>query len=292
MEKLEMDFVQYWHIALIEEIKEEGLMFDENLSKDLLIIRYFSYLRKKGIRKPYNIKIAKEFNCPPELKKGLDQLIEVLKKGDDISPYLSKQVDKLNNDGMYNDWGILHLHLGDEIEANKKYIKRTGPLLFVYFLNDMAYLINVFQHKDWTKKDILQIMQNNWPELIEPFKIKGAQGLSYEVTDAQHQQLRDAGISVPVELIDKDGTKIVIIPPGMGIMTSGDAMIDVREYQNGIKEVRKLEISVKNNIGLINDTILKQKLQVPNVLRFNLVNIDGKWKVKEVNTGLIFNLSS
>ncbi len=97
------------------------------------------------------------------LPNGLNQLVGILEKGQDISPYLSKQVDNISAiDGMFNDWGVLHLHLGDQPNPKDgRYIARTGPLLFLYLMQDNAYLINIYQHGDWTDKSILQTVQDN-----------------------------------------------------------------------------------------------------------------------------------
>jgi hypothetical protein len=194
---IEMDFLSDWHDIMIGDMTADGLQFSSTISKDLLVIRYFTHLRKKGGQtpRPRRVHLSKEFVCPPELSTGFNQLVDVLQKGQDVSPYISKQVDNISAiDGMFNDWGIIHLHLGDRLDPRDgRYIVRTGPLLFLYLMADDAYLINIYEHGNWTDKSILQTVQDNWPELIKPFVLNGVIGLSHQ---PQKSNTRSSGTQV------------------------------------------------------------------------------------------------
>ncbi|MBV1821457.1 hypothetical protein L0P54_10115 [Anaerosalibacter bizertensis] len=287
MGEIQMDFVKDWQEEILKDIKKEGIQIPNDIRTDSLIIKYFTYLRKKGTGQPYHIHKSKEFKCPSELKYGLNQIIYILEYGGDISPYLSKQVDELENDGMFNDWGVLHFHLGKEMEKNNKYVKRTGPLLFVYFKENNAYLINIYKHGDWTKKEVLQIMYDNWPELIEPFIMKEVQGLSTSFTEKEHQELRKSGVATIMELKNRKGNNVVIMPPGLGITTSRDALIDVRNYDYEVDKIHSLEDLIKREISLIKDLMQKESIEIPEKFIFCLARNQGKWYIKEKNTNLI-----
>ncbi len=289
MGEIQMDFVKDWQEEILKYIKKEEIQIPNDIRTDSLIIKYFTYLRKKGTGQPYHIHKSKEFKCPSELKYGLNQIIYILEYGGDISPYLSKQVDELENDGMFNDWGVLHLHLGKEMEKNNKYVKRTGPLLFVYFKENNAYLINIYKHGDWTKKEVLQIMYDNWPELIEPFIMKEVQGLSSPLTEKDHQKLRNSGGCTLIELKDdQQENNIVIVPPGWGIATSGDSIIDVRNYDYEVNKIYGLEKLVRENIVSIKEFIKSYNIDIPETFTFKLLKKKDKWVIKEVNTKLVF----
>lgn len=241
---VQMDFLSDWQNIMIEEIKEVGLSYSPATFTDSLIIKYFTYQRKKGgSPRPRRVHMSNRFSYPPELENGLKRLIDTLKKGEDISPYFSKQVDKISSiDGMFNDWGVLHLHLGDGIDpANGRYVTRTGPLLFLYLHEEDAYLINVYEHGDWTDRSVLQTAFDNWPELIEPYVLKGAIGLSPPYTEEDHARLRAAGLNVAMELKDNEGNTFVIAPPGFGQTASRDAFADVRAYHQSINTIRAIE---------------------------------------------------
>lgn len=287
MENIQMNFVSDWKEGIIQEITDAGIQIPEGRSKDSVIIKYFTYLRKRGDMKPRRIHISQQFTCPPGYEAGLEKLINVLKNGEDFSPYLSKLVVKLMNDGMFNDWGILHLHLGEDLEDNNKYVKRTGPLLFLFLHEDDAYLINIYTHQNWTKKEILQLMYDNWPELIDRFKINGVLPNS-TFTEQQHQRLRNRGMNVMVGLKDSNGEEFAIVPPGLGITASGDSMNDVRVYHRQLKILRDMEEMIRNNLEMVKTTIKNQNQLLPEVLKFKLVSLEGNWKVVEDNTQLIF----
>lgn len=286
-----MDLVQDWQDIMLEDIRKEGLSFSLTQPRDTLIIRYFTYLRKQGPKKPCTIFKSREFYCPPQLRKGLKQIETLLKRGEDISLYLSKDVENLKEDLMFNDWGVLHLHLGDTLDKKKNLIKRTGPLLFIYFKDAEAYFINIFQHKEWTKKAVIQTIYDNWPDLITPFKlnIPEFQGFSPEFSESDHLKLRTSHMNVMLEIKDEYGNRLPLMPPGMGLVSSGDSMKDVRSYQYQVNEIRKIEDTITENIGNI---ARNQSLKgIPtNRFYFRLIYFKGSWKVLEVNSGLLLNV--
>ncbi|MFD1130727.1 hypothetical protein [Paenibacillus sp. PDC88] len=271
---IEMNLVSDWQDIIIEDMVADGLRFSKSTQKDLLVIRYFTYLRKKGgVTRKRRLHLAKEFNCPLHLKNGFDKLIDVLENGQDISPYLSKMVDKISFfDGMFNDWGVLHLHLGDHPdEKDGNYVARTGPVLFLYLNENEAYLINVYEHGSWTDKSVLQTVYDNWPELIEPYIFKGVKELQYQITEENHEKLRKKGYTVMLELKDISGNAIILAPPGLGITASRDAMHDVRSYKRTVNDIRRLEQDIRENPQLI-QTLFKDSMADALQLRLVLEN--------------------
>lgn len=281
---VQMDFVSDWQEINIREMQAEGLQFPASTSKDLLVIRYLNYERKKGGEAhPRKVHFSKEFACPPSVQNGLNKLVHVLENGQDISPYLSTRVDNVNYlDGLFNDWEILHLHLGERPHPrNPRFIERTNELLFLILKQDNAYLINVFDHKvSWANKSILQTIQDNWPSLIEWCILRGI-SLERNVTMEEHFELRKAGINVMMELTDKNGKSVVITPPGLGITTSGDSIQDVREYDRMVHAFRKVEQWAKQNIS----KIIPSGVPVPDPIQLKLVLDDGNWLIVEQSTG-------
>lgn len=288
---IEMDFRSDWQNVMIKDMVAEGLRFSTTTSKDLLVIRWFTYLRKKGgqTSMPRRVHKSKEFACPPELIAGLDQLVDKLQKGQDISPYLSKQVDNITNiDGMFNDWGVLHLHLGDRPDPkDNRYVVRTDPLLFLCWKPDDVYLINIYKHGDWTDRSILQTIQDNWPEFIKPFVMSGVIRLSQQYTEKEHQTLRNAGVTVFIELKDQNGDIIVMAPPGLGITSSRDAMQDVRSYDGQLKEIYKIEEYVRDNPELF---LKGFERSIADPMQLKLVHENEKWNIVEQSTGSMCEL--
>lgn len=280
-----MEFLKDWQDLLIEDINSAGLRFSSNLSKETLIIRYFSYIRKIGPKKPLKVFKSEEFTCPEQYQNALSTIEELLKTGGDISPYLSKDVEKLKNDLMFNDWGVLHLHLGNSLQENTKYIERTGPLLFIYRRGVNVYLINIYPHQQWTNKGVVESLYNNWPELISPYILPGVTGMSQEYTEEEHLQLRKAGINVCMEIQDRNHKKIYLAPPGLGIATSGDSIEDVRNYQNIANRLMRLEDNITENIEEIKEKMIEEKKDLPNIYQFKIIKNDDKLEIREKNTG-------
>ncbi|ACB85093.1 hypothetical protein [Natranaerobius thermophilus] len=273
-------------------MKEVGLEFStEEHEKDKLIIKYLNYLRKIEIQEAKYIYKSKEFYCPPEHEKGLEKLIDTIEKERDISPYLSTRAKQLKDDGMFNDWGVLHLHLGNNLD-NRGYIERTGPILFAYYNNQekAAYLINIYEHGNWAKKDVLQIMYDNWPWVLDPFKLNGVSAVTPDFEEDEHLKLRKSGGNILINLQDEKGNLLPIAPPGWGITTAGTSVADVMIYQKLVQEIQDLEKLVKENTEKIIKQMRQQGVIAPEGPNFKLVKISGKWYVKEVNTNCALNL--
>ena len=86
-----------------------------------------------------------------------------------MNPHLNNATKKDKLDGLLYDWGIHHLHLGETFSA-PGYVKRTGPVLFAIFRNDNVYFIDIRDHVGWSDKGLLEIVNENWPELLSIYK--------------------------------------------------------------------------------------------------------------------------
>lgn len=117
---------------------------------------------------------------------------------------------------------------------------------------------------------------------MEQFIVKDSNGLSHQYTEEQHYSLRQKGYSTFAELTNSEGKKVVIIPPGLGILTSGDAMIDTKTYNANIKTLRNLEKYIEDNVV---ELISKIGVKEPTSLSLKLVWDNELWKVIEHNRG-------
>lgn len=269
----------------------------QNLDPSLASIRVLTYLRKTGNSLPKKIIKSKDFDksIPVELADNVHSLINKIENGVDLTPYLSKNSIILNNDEkfdyLFNDWGILHLHLGKEFEAkNPKFIKRTGPLLFIIPYFDKVYLLSVFNHRDnvWSKKILVQKVYDNWPELLHKFD--DIIGLPTEISDDDRQLLRKAGInSAIIDIKDsKNGEKIFVSMNGLGYSTIGDPIVDIQYYNKIVKKLKKLQEIIKNRIYLspLIYATYKEQSVVYLILNFDLKK--RRWQVRDLITENIF----
>ncbi|MBA0213242.1 hypothetical protein [Pectobacterium brasiliense] len=169
---------------------------------DTLINIYHSLIPKKERRVVESI----DFSCPEEVKNGYAQLKFKISKGFDLNPHLSKQIfnPKLN-DGMHLDFGLYHLHLGVELEKDKKgniFSKRSGPILVAYVADDAIYCVGIFEHSSqlWSSSKLIEVIDREWPYLIESKKLTCVKDISPIIEDKDRAELRKIGLNTAVTL--------------------------------------------------------------------------------------------
>jgi len=146
-----------------------------------------------------------------------------LKAGLDVSPWLSKTVRTAKTnakvDMLFNDWQIMHFHLG-QVMQTPRMVGRTKPLLFAHIAGSEATLIDVEPHGAWTELTLLQKLLRANPNAMPQFNMVTPNALT-------SQQLKNLRANRTNALIDVDGKAIM---PG-GIMSSGHAMRILNYYQ-------------------------------------------------------------
>ena len=201
----------------------------------------------------------------------------------------------MNNDKkfdyLFNDWGILHLHLGKEFEDKKsKFIKRTGSLLFIIPYFDKVYLLSVFNHGDnvWSKKILVQEVYDNWPELL--YKSDDIVSLETEISDDERQLLRKAGINSPIIDIkdSKTGEKIFVSMNWSGYCITGDPIVDIQYHDKIVKKLKKLQEIIKNRIYLSPAIYENYKEQTVVYLTLNFDLKKRRWQVRDLITENVF----
>ncbi|QEY26589.1 hypothetical protein [Neisseria zalophi] len=221
MKNITYDFEGDWIQHVKSQIKSWGFQVNQFPSdvRDILYLYHSIKRRLVSIQKREVIKSA-NFLCPEKVKLGYLQFCEDCTQGRDLNKYLSKSIQDLyTNDAMLNDWGIHHFHLGEKEDSkNTHFIARTKELLFAIITNSKIYCIGIFKHEDWTDQSILDIIENNWPFLIEAHKIKGENiTLAWKPNDNDLRKLRKNNINTPAQTSNGN----VYITPGGGINASG-----------------------------------------------------------------------
>ena len=277
------DYVQILRRRLIRlgytECSIDSVKDDYNL-----VLAYFGALRRLVSNVPRTVLKAKGFVCPPKYGCVLAEIERKIRRGENINPYLSRKLPDLRvNDDLLNDWGIQHLHFGSSAFTtegkNKGRMTGTKELLYVYFTEQSAYLIEIGDHHTFAKQKLLHILHDNWPELLKQYEDPSIKSvIPDDLTSEHRRELRKAGYNMGVDIMP-DGTAYVMI--GGGRTWSGDNLIDVDQTNH----LRNWAYHQTNNLrGCISEIVTELRtkrgleIEEPIVLRLLVEGkADGQW---------------
>ena len=234
------DLYGQW-IDMIRNILEEKWGYDTSaLSDQDIDMTWESWQQRRISKMPRTVARADNFTCPPELQSGLKALEEAFESGDDVTPWQSNSVDNINfRDKMLTDFGVNHFHLGPMI-TGCRFSDRTDELLFAVVNHNKVYEIGIYNHDrdNWIELDILNIIDCNWPEVLDPYTIKGAFDVSPQEESIQDvKNLRDNDINSVRKL--RSGR--IIVPPGGGVLGDGRSAFAMNTTRTRKKQFEKWE---------------------------------------------------
>lgn len=256
--KFDMDVLEWANKAIIK-LKYEKVGNLEPVSRP---VQFFSIIRNTIPSIPRKIEVANDFSVPKENEEGYKILVTEILQGTDLSPRGSRQQRQPTGylDSMLLDWNIYHLHLGlNKIKNGKSkgLIQGGKEILFVYFNDDYAYIIGIFDHSAWCKREVLEIIKDNWPHLLKPFEID-LMDFEGDVEEDDHLKMRKAKINVPIKIGNS-----LYFGPGGGYAMSG----------HGQQEVHKA-LLVMRTANHLNSVISKYSDQLEAIYLSNKGNLD------------------
>ncbi len=183
--------------------------------------------------KKRKVYLSDSFQCSPNLVDGWETFKQVVEKGGDLKPYLSRGVKNLKSDYMLYSWGIYHFHLGLKIEKDG-FTERTKYVLIAFINEDSFYVIGIYNHQSdakvlpWDNTEIVEILHRNWSYLISDFQIVGV--LSAFLSPEARKSLRKMNGNTTISV--SNGTVYSMV--GGGIMPNGENILDVMrmDYEN------------------------------------------------------------
>lgn len=247
--QLKTNFFDDW-LNMLKDILQNHWGYDiSNVSDQELPFIYFNAESRRPDQRIRNIYKSDVFSCPESLGSGWERLKGVIQTGGDVTPNLSKLVERLNNkDSLLNDWGVHHFHLGDTLSG--QFIERTGPLLFALVTKENFYAINVFNHGAWADQDIVEIIHRNWPDAISQYQIKDVLSVT-EVSESDRLNLRKEHANSFFTV--SDGT--VYAPIGGGVVSSGYNIHAIVKTDHQRKVLRELEEQLQSQLVNIKDAL-------------------------------------
>ena len=247
--KLKSDFFSDW-INILKDILENHWGYDiSNVSDEELPFVYFNAEKRRPDQRPRNLILSDVFSCPSNLQAGWERLKDMVKDGNDLTPNLSKLVNRINNkDSMLNDWGVHHFHLGENLYG--QFMERTGPLLFALVTIESFYAINIFNHAAWADDDIVEIIHKNWPDVISQYQIKGVISTT-EITESERLTLRAKNANAFVTV--SDGT--VYAPIGGGVVGAGYNLQAIMNTDRQRSTLKALEDHLQSQLVDLKETL-------------------------------------
>jgi hypothetical protein len=177
-----------------------------------LLVVYHNWMNRLVRPQPRQVRKSRAFEQNPifaQRKSDIDQIIADIEEGRDVRKYLSRDIKipvqnprkkskgrRRDLDLMLNDWGVHHLHISTQIEPNG-FVKRDGPLLFAVFKPQVAYLIDVMKHRDWTRVHVLEVLATEWSDEGVIYEVIGILDGPKSYTDEERAKKRAAGLSAP-----------------------------------------------------------------------------------------------
>jgi hypothetical protein len=210
-----------------EQLAAEGVAFDDEAARvealrrsqnipfnrpHWLCMQWFAVQRKKisPAPRPVRWSLALESKTiPAHHRLALDRIAAASAAGEDLTPYLSKAwCDIGRSDGLLNDWGVHHLHLYPAPQRSKE-------LLYVVEFSNALLFLDLLDHKAFSRKNLVEILQVEAPEVVSEFELTGIRE-GFEPTEKERSAARHRGVNLLTQIDGK-----VFMPLGGGQSASG-----------------------------------------------------------------------
>ena len=229
---------------IVEQIlTKKAIAVDPAEPYEEAVYRYYANARRRLNVQRYTVVESKELACPSDLAPGYAELKSELERGIDVTDRLSTRTPRPKyEDQLLNDWGITHFHLGlRDAQGN---VQPAKVVLFAFVCDDVVHCIRFAEHGSWSEIVLLEILQRNWPQTIEPARAKDLS--RYEWSDEDRKKIRRDHGNI---LNTVNGE--VFAPIGGGISAAGTSMRAHWLADRAILLVVDYEKRVRENIATI-----------------------------------------
>ena len=264
-----------------------------------ILLRFFVLQHRLLGPGPYQIALSSRaalrlfFEIPSKAREGAYRLLQCAHSTEEMWPHQSTRLLRgghygvgrkhPQHDALFNDWGIQHLHLGMSFRADG-FIERTLFVAFIIIRSRVLYVIDIRPHGSWEDVELLNIVDRNWPALVDPHLAKGA--LAFQPPpELNTKRARKLGLTMPIQLASGK----ILLPPGGGYMNSGHSRIALTEMDRCLAGLQRLQAYACEN-----ETVLLRRVQEvhPHVTRLDLhVEFVGNdLELRDRSSGLRFTL--
>ena len=169
-------------------------------------------------------------------------------------------------------------------------MERSDFLLFLKIHQQDVYFIDVRPHNEqyvFAQKELLRITHDEWPYILEQYKLKGVLGISNEIDDPDKIiKMRKAGVNV-IHRVGKD----YYVPMGGGITHAGTSTEVTIEVNNLYRMARNAAEYIQKNKQSIAAFITDSVGAVLPNLDFHLILSERGFFVFEKNSNCIIPIN-
>ena len=206
-------------LATLVDKKTSKKITKQNMHWRRLVEHYYQFARRRismEKREVFESQFLKNQDLygTPEYRL----FIKKIEEGEDLTPYLSKQIKQAIQDKLLDHYGIVHFHIGKE-DSQSQFVKRQGKILFAYILDKTAYLIGFFPHGKWSDIKPVEILYEEWPFLFQ--KIQNIE--PEELTDQQREVLWRKNYNT---ILSINGESLMLGRP-LGVSVNGASMLEI-----------------------------------------------------------------
>lgn len=262
-----------------------------------LLRQFHNVLAKRISPMPRTVHLSADIQRHPlfdgEKKAIISRIITDIECGSDLSKYLSEKSDQLDlHDKCLAHFGAHHFHLGEIVEsrgARRGRVRGTKHLLFVRIIESDAYLLDILGHEirsGFLNLHLFRVMQRNWPESVESYRLPNALGLTRSYTDEEGAYLLEHDINLAVEPAPGQ----VYFLPGMGTTTAGTSCLVEERTDRTLNEMLSISEQIKQNPDLHADKIAKTTGIRYNTIRLRGGIADNALEIYDATSGFGFRI--
>lgn len=214
------EFAEELRRAFTRILKSMGFVIPSGLDFRKTCITFFGILHRMIPAMPRPVRWSSELRTrglTPHHQLALRTIEAESLGGQSLNHRLTRKFwDAAFDDGLLNDWGIQHLHLGAPGSGPKGLSGGMKDLLFVLVRPDVLYFIDVRDHHAFAEHALVEIIHANWPDVLAPYRMRANLRLGGSPTPQERRDARKGGLTMFTQMAD--GT--IYGPPGGGQATS------------------------------------------------------------------------
>ena len=121
-----------------------------------------------------------------------------------------------------------------------------------------------------TEQELVRILADNWPEVMEPYRIKGVASLTQNISDEDYNNLRSCNVTTMIDL--HDGR--VYLGANLGLNTAGTSARAVRRHND-----------YSNNAVLFEQAMGKAADDIGKIINQKLIEPETDFKLRMITPG-------